>query len=184
MLGVLRSEGCGFVGCPAVEPQYLDNVRPNQQQIELWGGPVRPELFTAETIPWHRAAINSAANPLHPEQRLLPNGETVRYRVAWVGGANLLFDREKLEAVGAFRWWPCLPQVHAGEEVVVQFLMLRYFGGCGILPNGTYHLCSPTTIEDRTHYATALFDELIEELDPNLLPPVATVMRAPSVLER
>jgi GT2 family glycosyltransferase len=172
MLSVLQAEGCGFVGCPAVGLQYLDDVRPHQQQIEVWEGPVRPEPFTPETIRWERAAINSAANPLHVEQRLAPHGEVVRYHVAWVGGANLLFDRAKLNAVGAFSWWPRLPEVHAGEEVVVQFLMLRYFGGCGILPTGTYHLCLPTTIEDRTRNATSLFGELIQELDPVLLAPV------------
>ena len=168
MLGVLRSEGCGFVGCPAVGLQYLEDVRPHQQGIEVWDGPVRPEPFTPDTIPWDRAAINSAANPLHLERRLAPSGETVRYHVAWVGGANLLFDRAKLLAVGGFSWWPRLPSVHAGEEVVVQFLMLRYFGGCGVLPAGTYHMCLPTTIEDRTHNATELFGELIAELDPVL----------------
>ena len=168
MLGVLQSEGCGFVGCPAVGLQYLEDVRPHQQGIEVWDGPVVPEPFTPNTIPLDRVAINSAANPLHLEQRLAPHGETVRYHVAWVGGANLLFDRVKLLAVGGFSWWPRLPAVHAGEEVVVQFLMLRYFGGCGVLPTGTYHMCLPTTIEDRTHNATALFGELIAELDPVL----------------
>lgn len=170
MLGVLRAEGCGFVGCPAVGLQYLEDVRPHQQGIELWEGPVRPERLTPETIPWDRAPINSAANPLHLERRLAPNGETLRYHVAWVGGANLLFDRAKLDAVGGFSWWPRLPKAHAGEEVVVQFLMLRYFGGCGVLPTGTYHMCLPTTIPDRTHNATELFGALIAELDPTLLP--------------
>ncbi len=168
MLGVLRVEGCGFVGCPAVGLQYLEDIRPHQQRIELWDGPVVPEPFTPETIPWERAPVNSAANPLHIERRLAPSGETLRYHLAWVGGANLLFDRAKLAAVGGFSWWPRLPAVHAGEEVVVQFLMLRYFGGCGVLPTGTYHMCLPTTIEDRTHNATELFGQLIDELDPVL----------------
>jgi GT2 family glycosyltransferase len=169
MLDALRSEGCGFVGCPAVGLQYLEDVRPHQQEIAVWEGPVHPEPFTPETIPWDRAAINNAANALHLERRLAPNGETIRYHVAWVGGANLLFDRDKLLAVGGFSWWPRLPEVHAGEEVVVQFLMLRYFGGCGVLPAGTYHMCLPTTIEDRTRNATELFGDLIAELDPVLV---------------
>ena len=168
MLEVLRAEGCGFVGCPAVGLRYLEDVRPHQQGIELWDGPVVPEPFTPETIPWERAPVNSAANPLHIERRLAPSGETLRYHIAWVGGANLLFDRAKLAAVGGFSWWPRLLAVHAGEEVVVQFLMLRYFGGCGVLPTGTYHMCLPTTIEDRTHNATELFGQLIDELDPVL----------------
>jgi hypothetical protein len=88
----------------------------------------------------------------------------VRYKVAWVGGANVLFDREKLRSVGAFSWWQRLPPMHAGEEVVVQFLLLNTYGGCGILPSGTYHAGLPTTIEDRRHNATELFDELLKEL--------------------
>jgi glycosyltransferase involved in cell wall biosynthesis len=35
MLGVLQSEGCGFVGCPATGLSYLHDIRPHQQHIEL-----------------------------------------------------------------------------------------------------------------------------------------------------
>src|SRR5579863_6272146 len=38
MLDVVRAEGCGFVGCPATGLEYLNDVRPHQQQIELWDG--------------------------------------------------------------------------------------------------------------------------------------------------
>jgi hypothetical protein len=76
-----------------------------------------------------------------------------------------LFDREKQLSVGGFSWWPRLPAVHAGEEVLVQFLLLRKYGGCGILPSGTYHLGLPTTVVDRTHNAITLFGQLIEEYD-------------------
>jgi hypothetical protein len=108
-----------------------------------------------------RHLVNNAANPLHLEQKLVRNGETIRYKVAWVGGANVLFDREKLCHVGAFSWWQRLPPQHAGEEVVVQFLLLHEYGGCGILPSGTYHISLPTTIENRQHNATALYDTLL-----------------------
>jgi glycosyltransferase involved in cell wall biosynthesis len=163
MLRVLQAEQCGFVGCPATGLGYLDDVRPHQQDIELWSGPVQPEPFTADTIPWDRHKVNNAANPLHLEQRLVQSGGVVRYKVAWVGGANVLFDRAKLLNVGGFSWWHRLPREHAGEEVVVQFLLIRKYGGCGILPSGTYHLGLPTTIEDRTHNATELFEQLIQE---------------------
>jgi glycosyltransferase involved in cell wall biosynthesis len=163
MLRVLQAEQCGFVGCPAAGLGYLDDVRPHQQDIELWSGPVRPEPFTAETIPWDRHKVNNAANPLHLEQRLVQSGGVVRYKVAWVGGANVLYDRAKLLDVGGFSWWHRLPSEHAGEEVVVQFLLIRKYGGCGILPSGTYHLGLPTTVEDRTHNATELFEQLIQE---------------------
>jgi hypothetical protein len=58
-----------------------------------------------------------------------------------------------------------LPPEHAGEEVVVQFLLLNRFGGCGLLPSGTYHLGLPTNVPDRRRNATELFDTLLERLD-------------------
>lgn len=163
MLGVLQAEACGFVGCAATGLGYIDDVRPHQQQIELWTGPVKPEPFEPEAIPWERHLANNAANPLHLEQRLVEGDGIVRYKVAWVGGANILYDRVKLLDVGGFSWWQRLPPEHAGEEVVVQFLLIRKYGGCGILPSGTYHLGLPTTVEDRVHNATELFGELIQE---------------------
>ncbi len=165
MIAVLRSEGCGFVGCPATGLEYLDDIRPHQQNIELWHGPVRPEPFAPDSLPWERHLVNNAANPLHLEQRLAPHGDTVRYKIAWVGGANVLFDREKLLDVGGFSFWRRLPPNHAGEEVVVQFLLIRKYGGCGILPSGTYHLGLPTNVADRTHNADTLFGELIREFN-------------------
>lgn len=165
MVEVLRAEGVGFVGCPAAGLDYLDDVRPDQQHVEMWEGPVRPEPFTPETLPWERHKVNNAANPLHLEQKLAPNGKTICYKIAWVGGANVLFDRDKLLRVGGFSWWWRLPREHAGEEVLAQFLLIRAYGGCGILPCGTYHLGLPTSIEDRQHNATELFSDLIKEYD-------------------
>jgi hypothetical protein len=172
MVRVLRQEGCGFVGCPATGLEYLDDVRPHQQTIELWHGPVQPEPFEPGTLPWERHLINNAANPLHLEQLLVRNGRPVRYKLAWVGGANVLFDREKLLSVGGFSWWQRLPRNHAGEEVVTQFLLIRKYGGCGILPSGTYHLGLPTNVVDRTHNADTLFRDLIREFDVHPVGPV------------
>ncbi len=165
MLDTIRSERCGFVGCAATGLEYLDDVRPHQQDIEFWHGPVTPERFGPDEIPWDRHKVNNAANPLHLEERYCRNGQTVRYKVAWIGGANVLFDREKLLAVGGFSFWNRLPAEHAGEEVVVQFLLLNRYGGCGILPSGTYHLGLPTTVTDRRRNATELFGDLLAELD-------------------
>jgi glycosyltransferase involved in cell wall biosynthesis len=163
MLGVLEEEKCGFVGCPATGLSYLSDIRPHQERIEPWAGPVRPEPFTQESIPWQRHMVNNAANPLHLEQRLVQDGGVVRYKVAWVGGANVLYDRARLLDVGGFSWWHRLPAEHAGEEAVAQFLLISKYGGCGILPSGTYHLGLPTTVEDRRCNATELFDELVRE---------------------
>ena len=164
MLGVLLAEGCGFVGCPATGLGYLHDVRPHQTRFfEPWIGAVQPEPFDPQSPAWDRHMVNNAANPLHLEQRLVTDGQVGRYKVAWVGGANVLFDRAKLLSIGGFSWWERLPPEHAGEEVVVQFLLLRRYGGCGILPSGTYHLGLPTTIEDRRRNATELFEELARE---------------------
>jgi len=164
MVRVIREERCGFVGCPAVGLEFLPDVRPHQQGIELWDEPVTPEPLTPETIPWERHVVNNAANPLHLERTLAANGEPLRYKVAWVGG-NLLYDRAKLLDVGGFSFWDRLPPEHAGEEVVVQFLLARYHGGCGVLPTGTYHLGLPTTLPVREYNATALFGELIRQYE-------------------
>jgi glycosyltransferase involved in cell wall biosynthesis len=172
MLRVMQAEKCGFVGCPATGLGYLQDVRPHQQNIEVWSGPVVPEPFGPGTIPWERHMVNNAANPLHLEQKLVSNGQVVRYKVAWVGGANVLYDRAKLLSVGGFSWWRRLPPAHAGEEVVVQFLLIRKYGGCGILPSGTYHLGLPTTVEDRTHNATELFGELVREFSVHPTVPI------------
>lgn len=174
MIATIRAEGCGFVGCAATGLEYLDDVRPHQQDIELWDGPVTPERFGPDDIPWERHKVNNAANPLHLEERYCRDGRTVRYKVAWVGGANVLFDREKLLSVGGFAFWEHLPPEHAGEEVVVQFLLLNRYGGCGILPSGTYHLGLPTTVADRRRNATELFADLLAQLDDRIGQSAAT----------
>lgn len=161
MLTVLRAEGCGFVGAAAAGLDYLDDERPHQQRhFEPWDGPVVPEVFPGGEVPLERHHANSAANALHLERRFARDGRTVRYKVAWVGGANVLYDRAKLLAVGGFDFWRRLPAEHAGEDALVQFLLLERYGGCAILPCGTYHQCLPTSVADRRVDAKALFPEL------------------------
>ncbi len=186
MVGVLRQEGCGFVGCPATGLHLLDDVRPHETaHFEVWQEPVHPEPFTPEDIPWRRHTVNNAANPLHLERRLAHDGRPVRYKIAWVGGANVLYDREKLLDVGGFSWWNRLPPTHAGEEVVVQFMLIRRYGGCGILPSGTYHLDLPTQVPDRSSNAIQLFEELIREHElPDLDAPEISERERVEVLAR
>jgi glycosyltransferase involved in cell wall biosynthesis len=162
MVAVIEEERCGFVGCPAAGLGYHDDVRPHQQCIEPWRGHVTPEPMVPGAIPWGRHVVNSAANPLHIAERVLPDGGIVRYRVAWVGG-NLLYDREKLLDVGGFGFWDRLPVEHAGEEVAPQLLLLNRYGGCGILPTGTYHAGLATTVPDREVNATSLYSVLFRE---------------------
>lgn len=163
LLSVVQGDGIGFAGAAAVGLRYLGDVRPDQETIELWQGPVRPEPeFRPGNIP-DRHAIQMAANPLHVERRLTPRGKTLRYKVDWIGGANVMYDREKLIDVGGFSFWDRLPPEHAGEDAVVQFMLIHAYGGCGVLPTGTYHLLLETTIPHREHNATGLFGELLDE---------------------
>lgn len=163
LLDVVRTDRCGFAGAAAMGLHYLDDIRPQQEAIEIWRGPVRPEPFAPGAIPLGRHAINVAANALHVEQRLCPHGETVRYKVDWIGGASVMYDRAKLLDVGGFSFWDRLPHEHAGEDVVVQFLLIHAYGGCGVLPTGTYHLCVPTNVPNREYDATELFGDLLHE---------------------
>jgi len=174
MLEVIRGEGCGFVGAAATGLQFLGDRREARNTVELWTGPVTPEPFEPGNVPWERHRVNSAANPLHLEQELVVNGQTVRYKVAWIGGANVIYDREKLRSVGGFAFWDRLPVEHAGEEAVVQFMLVRKYGGCGVLPSGTYHVGLPTLVPDRETNATQLFGELIAEREGAESRPAAT----------
>ncbi len=167
MLDVIRDEGCAFVGAAATGLRFLGDRREARNRVEPWVGPVTAEPFEPGTVPWERHKVNDAANPLHLEQELVVNGQTVRYKVAWIGGANVIYDREKLLSVGGFSFWDRLPVEHAGEEAVVQFLLVRKYGGCGVLPSGTYHVGLPTSVPDRETNATQLFGELIAEQEAN-----------------
>ena len=44
MLAAMHEEACGFVGSAVIGLSYLHDVRPAEQQIEFWDGPVRPEI--------------------------------------------------------------------------------------------------------------------------------------------
>lgn len=72
----------------------------------------------------------------------------------------MLFDHGKPLDVGGFSWQERLPPEHAGEEVIVQFLLVRKHSGYGILPSGTHHIGPETAVDDRRHNATKLFSEL------------------------
>lgn len=149
MLRAIRETGAGFVGCAPIGLSYIDDVRPHQQGVELWDGPVEPERIRPGGPGWHRHMAHNAANPLHIEESLElgPQGY-VPYKVAWVGGC-VLFDAEALRSVGGFGFWRELPAEHAGEDVVAQLRVMERYGGCGVLPSGVYHLEAPTTLPRR-----------------------------------
>jgi hypothetical protein len=145
----LREEGCGFVGSAVIGLSFLGDVRPHQQAIEFWDGPVRPEEVRPGWPEWERHKLHNAANLYHVQQRLgLTPREQRKYRVAWVG-ACVMYDTARLRSVGGFRFWQDLPHDHCGEDVLVQLRVMARYGGCGLIPSGVYHQELPTTLEDR-----------------------------------
>jgi glycosyltransferase involved in cell wall biosynthesis len=147
MLGVIRADGCGYVGMAPIGLSHRDDERPHEQQIEFWEGPVEPEHYRFDTVPWQRYKLHNAANPLHLSWKHAQNGVR-RYKVAWVG-ACVMYDRQKLLDVGGYSWWRELPPQHCGEDVLAELLVMNRYGGCGILPSGVYHLELPTNVPDR-----------------------------------
>jgi GT2 family glycosyltransferase len=171
LLQTLRQEQCGFVGAFPVGLSYIDDVRPQQQRIEYWQGPVQPERVEPESRAWQRFHLHRATNLYHVAQRL-PPGEVRRYKVAWVG-ACALYDREKLLQVGGFSFWRQLPRHHSGEEVLVQNLLLRRWGGCALIPSGAYHAEVPTTILNEAGTVDGHALDLLREMVARYAPAVA-----------
>ncbi|HLH26825.1 MAG TPA: glycosyltransferase [Chloroflexota bacterium] len=165
----LCEEGCGFVGAFPAGLSHRDDVRPAQQIVEYWDGPVQPEALTPEGPGWERWQLHRAANQWHVSQTLAP-GEHRRYKVAWIASC-VLYDRTKLLAVGGFAFWRRLPRYHSGEEVLVQNLLMRRWGGCAIMPSGTYYAQVPTTVLNAAGtvdgHALALLPEMIARYAPD-----------------
>jgi GT2 family glycosyltransferase len=149
LLRALTRQRIGFVGSAVLGLSHLDDVRPHEQGIEFWDGPVEPEVVRPGGEAWARARLHNAANLHHIAQRLGTSREADRlYRVAWVGGC-VLYDRAALEEAGGFGFWRDLPAAHAGEDVLAQLRVMARSGGAGLLPSGAYHQELPTTVEDR-----------------------------------
>jgi hypothetical protein len=169
LLETLQRERCGFVGAFPVGLSFMDDIRPEQQQIEYWDGPVHPERIEPESETWQRFHLHQASNLYHVAEQLEP-GEVRCYKVAWVG-ACALYNRQKLLDVGGFSFWKRLPRYHSGEEVLVQNLLLRRWGGCAIIPSGAYHAEVPTTVLNKAGtvdgHALDLLPEMIARYAPD-----------------
>lgn len=140
----LQTERCAFVGAFPAGLSYRNDVRPEQQKVEYWDGPVTPEVVEPGTEAWERWHLHRAANVYHASQKLGP-GESRLYRVAWIASC-IMYDRAKLVEVGGFSFWRRLPRYHSGEEVLVQNLLMRRWGGCAIMPSGTYYSELPSSV--------------------------------------
>ena len=165
LFSVLEAERCGFVGAFPAGLTFLNDVRPDQHVFEPWEGPVQPEVIEKDGHGWERWHLHRATNLYHVAQRLaLPPGEFLRYKVAWIS-ACVLYSREKLLEVGGFSFWTRLPRYHKAEDIVVQNLLMRRFGGCGVVPSGTYHAeVETTTFSPEGAVGADAFDLLLPEL--------------------
>lgn len=164
LVATIEEQGCAFVGAFPAGLSYVHDVRPQQQVLHLWAGPVRPEAVEPDSPEWERWNLHRAANVWHMAQQLRP-GATALYKLAWIASC-VLYDRAKLLEVGGFSFWDRLPRYHSGEEVLVQNLLMRRWGGCCILPSGTYYseLPSTTLNEQGTvdGHALSLLPEMVE----------------------
>jgi glycosyltransferase involved in cell wall biosynthesis len=168
LLETLRIQRCGFVGAFPAGLSHREDVRPEQQIIDYWDGPVQPEVVEPGSQEWERWQLHRAANLYHVS-RSMPPGEFRLYKVAWIA-SSILYDRDKLLEVGGFSFWPRLPRYHSGEEVLVQNLLMRRWGGCAIMPSGTYYTQVPTTMLNDVGtvdgHALALLPEMLERYVP------------------
>jgi GT2 family glycosyltransferase len=149
LLTAIRRERCGFIGSALIGLSFIDDVRQHEQVIELWDGPVEPEIVDPESVEWQRHKLHNAANLWHVQNRLgVAREDAAVYKVAWVGGC-VLYDVAKLRSVGGFDFWRQLPDTHVGEDVVAEMRVMARFGGAGLIPSGAYHQELPTTLPAR-----------------------------------
>jgi GT2 family glycosyltransferase len=164
MVDTITDQQCAFIGAFPSGLSYRDDVRPSQQIIEYWESDVKPESITPDSSEWERAQLHRAANLFHVSQRMKP-GEFRLYKVAWVASC-ILYDRQKVLEVGGFSFWNRLPRYHSGEEVLLQNLLMRRWGGASIIPSGTFYSEVPSTVlnEEGTvdGHALDLLPEMIE----------------------
>ncbi|GCE45876.1 glycosyl transferase family 2 [Thermosporothrix hazakensis] len=164
LLDMLKREQCAFVGAFPAGLSHREDVRPHQQIVEYWDGPVQPEVVEPDSPQWERWQLHRAANLYHASQKLAP-GEFRLYKVAWIASC-ILYDRQKLLDVGGFSFWSRLPRYHSGEEVLVQNLLMRRWGGCALMPSGTYYSQVPTTVLNKAGtvdgHALSLLPEMVE----------------------
>jgi len=149
MKQIIQRETIGFVGCAVIGLSYQNDIRPHQQQIELWNGEIKPETIIPKSSEWERYKVHNAANIYHVEQNLNASSENpIPYKIAWIGGC-VMYDTEKLREAGGFSFWKDLPQQHCGEDVLAELRVMKKYGGCGIIPSGVYHQELETTVPNR-----------------------------------
>ena len=150
MLTAIQEEGCGFVGSAFNRLSLIEDIRPHEQAIDFWDGPVEPETLEPGMPEWNRWRLHNAANLYHLQKKLgITPRRSRKYRVAWVAGC-VMYDTDELRHAGGFQFWQQLPANRCGEDVFAQQQVMARYGGCGLIPSGVYHQELPTTIVDRS----------------------------------
>ena len=85
LLTTLEQEpSCAFVGVFPTGLSFADDLRPDQERIEFWEGPVTPRTIEPGGDDWEaRWQLHRAANAYHVARRLDQDVER-RYNIAWV----------------------------------------------------------------------------------------------------
>src|SRR5690606_38352150 len=59
---LMHRERCGFIGSACIGLSYLHDMRPHEQHVIFWEGPVAPEEVKWGSEAWQRARLHNAAN--------------------------------------------------------------------------------------------------------------------------
>jgi hypothetical protein len=142
LVAAIRATGGAFVGSNVIDLRFRDEHRPEEEAIEFWDGPVRPEEIAVGSTPWgKRRRVHRGANLQHLRERL-PRTRDRLYRIADIQGC-VLYDAAKLRAAGGFQ--SILDHGHnlavpAGRASAAQLRLLARHGGAGLFPSGAYRL--------------------------------------------
>src|SRR5690606_20396990 len=60
LVRTLREQRCGFVGSACIGLSYVNDVRPHEQAVTFWDGPVQPEQITPGSPEWYRFKLHNA----------------------------------------------------------------------------------------------------------------------------
>ncbi len=139
LVAAIRATRCGFVGSAVVDLRFLGDHRPDEEVIEFWDGPVRPEDVKVWSPAWNRRRVHRGANLEHLRERL-PRTRDRLYRVSEIRGC-VLYDASALRARGGFEAPGQGRQ--SGPltlETAAQLRLLAHAGGAGLFPSGAYRV--------------------------------------------
>lgn len=146
LVGGLRASGGALLGSSVIDLRFRDEHRPDEEAIEFWDGPVRPEEIGVDSRAWARRKVHRGANLQHLRERL-PRTRDRLYHVADIGGC-VLYDMAMLRSVGGFR--PRgdhgrHPSTPLSTTSATQLRLLDRYGGAGLFPSGAYRLTPIST---------------------------------------